>query len=173
MRTLNQSLLALLLLFLTGCFAHVQHLPKADPTKPSFPVLSDEPETLVGVAMSGGGSRAAYFGAAGLEELAKLQQADGQPSVLEQVSHLSSVSGGSLASSYFATHKPKAGVSTLRGKGTLTPEYQTFFEHYSKMMGKNYVVPLLWRQFWNVRWFNSNQRATSLAEVLDANFLNK
>ena len=29
-----------------------------------------------------------------------------------------------------------------------------------------------WRQFVKVRWLNSNQRATSLSEVLDANFLN-
>ncbi len=50
---------------LTGCLAHVQPLPKADSTVPSFPPLSQDGETLVGIALSGGGSRAAFFGAAG------------------------------------------------------------------------------------------------------------
>jgi hypothetical protein len=39
-------------------------------------------------------------------------------------------------------------------------------------MGRNLQWPMEWRQFVKVRWLNSNQRATSLSEVLDANFLN-
>ena len=38
-------------------------------------------------------------------------------------------------------------------------------------MGRNYQLSLELRQFFNVRWFNSNQRATSLAEVLADGFL--
>ena len=60
---------------------------------------------LVGVALSGGGSRAALFGAAGLEALARVR-APGGASVLEQVAYLSSVSGGSVAASYYASQKP-------------------------------------------------------------------
>jgi hypothetical protein len=53
-----------------------------------------ERDVLLGVALSGGGSRAALFGAAGLEALAGLRTADGA-SVIERISHLSSVSGAS------------------------------------------------------------------------------
>jgi NTE family protein len=116
---------AVLSLCLSGCFAHVQHLPKADPAKPSFPPLAHDADTLIGVALSGGGSRAAYFGAAGLEALAHLRTSQG-PSLLEQIAYLSSVSGGSVASSYFATQKPSAGVPVLNRDGSLTPEYGRF-----------------------------------------------
>src|SRR5262245_51644726 len=48
-------------------------------------------DVLVGVALSGGGSRAALFGASGLEALARLH-APGGGSVLERVNYMSSVS---------------------------------------------------------------------------------
>jgi predicted acylesterase/phospholipase RssA len=157
--------------FLTGCFAHVEHLPKADPRVPSFQPLPQRSPLLVGIALSGGGSRAAYFGAAGLEALAYIRQGSDQPSLLEQVSHISSVSGGSLASSYYVTHKPPSDVRVLTPNGSLTPEYRSFFDQYRATMGRNYQLSLELRQFFNVRWFNSNQRATSLAEVLADGFL--
>jgi predicted acylesterase/phospholipase RssA len=157
---------------LTGCLAHVQPLPKADSTVPSFPPLSQDGETLVGIALSGGGSRAAFFGAAGLEALAHVRVEPGQPSILEQVTYISSVSGGSVAASYFATQKPARAVPVLNPDGVLTPAYRRFFDEYQSAMGRNLQWPMEWRQFVKVRWLNSNQRATSLSEVLDANFLN-
>jgi hypothetical protein len=45
-------------------------------------------DVLFGVALSGGGNRAALFGAAGLEALAGLRTADGA-SVIDKISHLS------------------------------------------------------------------------------------
>ena len=129
--------LLLLPLCVTGCFAHVQRLPKADPSVPSFPPLSEDRDTLVGVALSGGGSRAAYFGASALEALAKILPEPGQPSLLEQVTYLSSVSGGSVASSYFATQKPKVGVAMLNQDGSLTPAYGRFFDEYRTAMSEN------------------------------------
>lgn len=159
-------------LLCVGCFAHVQPLPRADPNSPSFPPLPSRTDTVIGIALSGGGSRAAYFGAAGLEALAHVQIASGQPSLLEQASYLSSVSGGSVASSYFVTHKPKTGVAVLNAQGSLTPAYQRFFDQYRDTMAENYQWSIVWRQLVKVRWLNSNQRAISLAEVLDATFLN-
>ncbi|MBA3564981.1 MAG: patatin-like phospholipase family protein [Gammaproteobacteria bacterium] len=155
---------------LAGC-AHVQRLPKADPTVPSFPPLSRESDTLIGVALSGGGSRAAYFAAAGLEALASLRPAPGQRSLLEQVSYVSSVSGGSVASSYFATQKPPADIAVLNPDGSLSPAYRDFFRDYRTAMGRNIQGSMEWRQVWKGRWLNSTKRATSLADVLDANFL--
>src|SRR5438067_5758975 len=160
-----------LLLLLVGCFPHVQHLPKTSPDATLFPPLPDRSLTLVGIALSGGGSRAAYFGAAGLEALAPLRTGPDAPSILEQVSYISSVSGGSVASSYYATQKPPAAVPVLNPDGALTMEYQNFFEQYRRAMATNYQRSIELRQFFKVRWFNSNQRATSLAEVLSNSFL--
>lgn len=61
------------LLLLPGCFPHVQPVPRAANDPPLFEPLPDKLPTLVEVAISGGGSRAAYFGAAGLEVLAKVR----------------------------------------------------------------------------------------------------
>jgi hypothetical protein len=80
----------------------------------------------VGVALSGGGSRAALFGASGLEALAQVRGPDGA-SVLDQVSYLSSVSGGSVAASYYAMKKPSKGTGVLGPDGALTDDYKTFF----------------------------------------------
>lgn len=65
--------------------------------------------TVVGLAASGGGSRAAYFEAAILREIRRAgsalslgQSRDRGHSLLDQIDAISSVSGGSLAASYFA-----------------------------------------------------------------------
>ena len=89
------------------------------PMKPS--------DTLIGIAISGGGSRAALFGAASMEALAKLQVGPPAHSLLEDVSMISSVSGGSMATSYFAAVKPRKDVPILTASGELSTEYQTFF----------------------------------------------
>jgi len=78
---------------------------------------------LLGVAISGGGSRAALFGAAGLEALARLRTADGA-SVIDKISHLSSVSGGSLAATYYALKKPGREVKVLDAGGALSDGYR-------------------------------------------------
>jgi hypothetical protein len=81
------------------------------------------------------------------------------------------VSGGSLASSYFATQKPGGAVPVLDAAGKLTPQYRSFFDRYRLAMAENFQRSIVLRQFFKVRWFNSNQRATSLAEVLDDRYL--
>jgi len=52
-------------------------------------------EMFIGLAISGGGSRAANFGAAVMFELADL-------GLLHRVDAISSVSGGSIAAAYYA-----------------------------------------------------------------------
>jgi hypothetical protein len=104
--------------FLAGCAsAHYVRVPKATGAV-SCTTEVRQPDLLLGVALSGGGSRAALFGAAGLEALARVRTADGA-SVLEKVSYLSSVSGGSLAASYYALKKPGREVKVLNPDGTL------------------------------------------------------
>ena len=165
MRRLQTFILAFFFV-LAGCSSHVQHLPKIEPGANIFPPLEERSSLLVGIALSGGGSRAAYFGAAGIEALSHLRSGPGTPSILEQVSYISSVSGGSVASSYFVTHKPDAEVHVLSADGSLTQPYRDFFDKYRTAMSANYQRSLELRQFFNIRWFNSNQRATSLAETL-------
>ncbi len=163
-----------LFLLLTGCFAHVEHLPKADPARPE-PYFSSTPdrELLVGVALSGGGSRAALFAAGGLRALAELRVGSGRRSLLEQVSYLSSVSGGSLAASYFASQKPPHSQPVLTPDGSFTDGYRAFFDRFQEAMSRDYEFPVLLRQIVNFRAFNPTKAATSLSEVLDEHFLNR
>jgi len=78
-----------------------------------------QPRPAPGVTISGGGSRAALFGVAGLEALARVQMPDGT-SVIDKISHLSSVSGGSLAATYYALKKPDREVKVLNADGRLS-----------------------------------------------------
>jgi len=62
-------------------------------------------DVVVCLALSGGGSRAAWFSSAVMFELAKIET---DPDLLAQVDVISSVSGGSLAAAYFAASKDPA-----------------------------------------------------------------
>jgi hypothetical protein len=112
---------------LAGCAATRHELaPRGDAV--AAPMPEDPPGPIVGIAVSGGGSRAALFTAAVLQQLASLDA--GEPgrsrSVLENVQYISSVSGGSLASAYYVMNKPGSGVAML-DHGQLTPDYKDFF----------------------------------------------
>ena len=63
-------------------------------------------DVLIGLAVSGGGSRAALFAAGAMEALGKMRVGPEHRSLLEQVSYISSVSGGSMASGYYVARKP-------------------------------------------------------------------
>ena len=61
-----------LTVLLTGCFAKIYELPSQPETADAlFPPLPDQ-DFMVGLAVSGGGSRAATFAAGALEALAEL-----------------------------------------------------------------------------------------------------
>lgn len=162
-----------LALVMAGCTAHVEYLPNAKGSVPTFPLLSDQDNVLVGVALSGGGSRAAVFAAGGLEALAKRQIKGERRSLVEKISHISSVSGGSLAASYYAMQKPSHVVPVLTPGGAFTNEYREFFDQFKDAMSENFQGPMEWRQFKTLRWGNPALRAKSLAEVLDDSYLGK
>jgi hypothetical protein len=117
------------------------------------------------VALSGGGSRAALFGAAGLEALGRLW-APGGGSVLEQMAYLSSVSGGSVAAAYYASQKPPRETPVLTPDGALTEDYRTFFAGFKEKLTQDFESALLWRQLLSFQWLNSSLAARSLAEVM-------
>ncbi len=128
-------------------------------------------DVLIGLAVSGGGSRAALFASGAFEALARLRVGPDQRSLLEQVSHISSVSGGSLASAYFALRKPSREIPMLTPGGELTEEYQRFFTNFVEAMAHDYEGPLFWRQLSHFRWFNPAWTAKSLAEILAEEYL--
>jgi hypothetical protein len=152
-------------LFLTGCASsHYYTLPHADvigPCQASVP----ERDLMIGVALSGGGSRAALFAEAGLEALAQIRTADGA-SLIDRVDHISSVSGGSLSASYYILKKPGRGVAVLNPDGTMSPAYRTFFDQYRADLSQDFETSLIWRQLLSFRWLNSALAARTLAEIL-------
>ncbi len=64
----------------------------------------DHGHTLLGVAVSGGGSRSAYFFACIMDELSRIEVAPGK-SLTDEIDYISSVSGGSLAAAYYCLNR--------------------------------------------------------------------
>lgn len=62
-------------------------------------------ESFVGLAISGGGSRAANFAGAVMQELSRI-------GVMQHVNVISSVSGGSVAAAYYVVHRDRLGLSS-------------------------------------------------------------
>jgi Patatin-like phospholipase len=152
------------LVLVTGCASsHAYKVKRADTVVPCQMSVSER-DLQFGVALSGGGSRAALFGASALEALARVRTDDGG-SLIEKITHLSSVSGGSIAASYFALKKPGRNVPVLNGDGTLSEAYRVFFEQYGAAISQNFENALIWRQFLNLRWVNSALAARTLAEI--------
>ncbi len=152
-------------LVLAGCAsAHYIPVERASAIGPCQTSVS-EGDLLLGVALSGGGSRAALFGASGLEALAGVRLPDGTP-VLDRISHLSSVSGGSIAASYYALKKPGRGVKVQNADGTVSEPYRAFFDQYRAEISQDFETSLIWRQLLSFRWLNSALAARTLAEIL-------
>ena len=147
--------------------------PSALATAPTFePIPEADPDLLVGLAISGGSSRAATFAAGVLEALARttVTRAGAQRSVLEMVQYISSVSGGSLATGYYRRPQAARARSRCWLRRRALPCYQDFFDKYKAAMQENFQRPVAWRQFMLFRAFNPTKLAYSLAEVWDAKF---
>ncbi len=113
----------------------------------------------------------ALFGASGLEALAQVRGPDGA-SVLDQVSYLSSVSGGSLSASYYALNKPPRETPILGPDGALTDPYQTFFAGFKDKVSQDFESALLWRQIGTFRFIlNPALAAQSLTELFTERLL--
>lgn len=144
---------------------------RAASQEPECVTPAPDADVLVGVAVSGGGSRAAMFAAAGLEALGKLRVGPEHRSLLEQVSYISSVSGGSLASAYYVVRKPTHETPVLTPEGKMTEEYRGFFADFKKEMARDYEGLLLKRQILGLRPFNPAWNARSLAELVNEEHL--
>ena len=161
-------------LTLSGCFAKVQTLPSHSQSETPVFASIEEPATLVGIALSGGGSRAATFAAGALEALAAypVKQNAKTVSLLETVTHMSSVSGGSLATAYFAMKKPGKEERVLQGS-SLSPAYKNFFSTFQRDMQMNFQDRALARQLLFFRAFNPSKLAYSFAEIWDSHFFHE
>jgi predicted acylesterase/phospholipase RssA len=158
------------LVLMSCASAQVYRLPRAGAETACITPAAQQ-DTVVGVALSGGGSRAAVFGAAGLEALGRLRAPQGG-SVLEQVSYLSSVSGGGLAAGYYALHKPSRETPVLGPDGTMTEAYQAFFVDFEAKVAQDFQSALIWRQLGRFRFIlNSALAARSLQEILEERLL--
>jgi hypothetical protein len=164
----------LTIVLLTGCFAKIQPLPsQPENAEALFAPLPDQ-DYMVGLAVSGGGSRAATFAAGALEALAEIPVRLGpmRRSVLETVSYMSSVSGGSVATAYYVTKKPPKSEPMLGDEG-LSPRYREFFSAYKTAMQSNFQLSAVFRQFAFFRALNPTKLAYSLSEVWDDQFLDE
>ncbi|MET0852446.1 MAG: patatin-like phospholipase family protein [Candidatus Rokuibacteriota bacterium] len=158
------------MLWLTGCASAAPLMLHRVGSGTTCITPAPEADLLIGIALSGGGSRAAVFGAAGLEALGRLR-APGGGSLLEETRYLSSVSGGSVAGAYYASHKPPKEISVLTPQGDYTSEYQAFFKQYRERLAQDFERALIWRQLGSFRWLNSALAARSLQEVLQEKLL--
>ena len=109
--------------------------------------------TFIGIAMSGGGSRAANFSAAALLELESL-------GILQQATALSSVSGSSLTAAYY-------GLFSEDKIHHWNPQ------QVRQRLVKNFELDWFWRWFipWNAAryWFTGFDRSDIMADVFDHN----
>src|SRR5262249_40322103 len=90
-------------------------------------------------------------------------------SVLETVGYISSVSGGSLATAYYAVKKPPKSVPILGEQG-LSPIYRDFFSEFKTAMQMDFQARAAVRQLLYFRAFNPTKFAYSFSEVWDNNF---
>ena len=142
-----------------------------DPGDPWVELENDEGrdygEELVGIAVSGGGSRSALFLACALDEMRKYPSPDGTPgrSLIDEIDFISSVSGGSLSSAYYVLKRPADRAPAAQ---------DAFFAQYRADMQKNFEMRSLGRLLFLFRWVPMTltyyDRARLMAGCWDANF---
>ena len=160
----NTKCVILLMLFAIGGCGTPYILPSSS-SKGAMATLPEEASNrIVGVAISGGGSRAATFTAAVLRELAMIDVggAEGHVSFLEKIGYMSSVSGGSLAGAYYAVKKPEKGIPILDGDAHLSSDYVDFFKNYRIDMERDWEGSL-----WSLAIGDSTARANTIIAQWD------
>lgn len=144
---------AFALLLIAGCAffmpdrIHYTFDPRADASC-SDCVSARLSSDVIGVALSGGGSRASVYGAASLEILA-------EEGLLQRATYLSSVSGGGFPAAYYTLKKP------------------TDFAEFKQAMRFDFLGSMTVRQLEKPNRISSpTRRLSSLQDVLDREFLN-
>lgn len=128
----------------------------------AMPAPTKIPEQIVGVALSGGGSRASVFSAAVMEAL-------WEHGYIDLVTHVSGVSGGSFAAAYFAANLPDCGA--LHSTDEQTGCWREFFSEFKLAMRSHFFKSMAGRQAGKFRFASNTRLAISLQETIDAQFL--
>lgn len=126
-------------------------------------------KVLVLLALSGGGSRAAYFSARTMLALQRVPQQEGAPvNVLDEVDLISSVSGGSLAAAYYASTYDLGDSPPSLGRRIWDEPT------VKELMSQNYIGRWLGNWFWPVNivkfWFTAFDRTDIMAQTFADNF---
>lgn len=136
-------LLTVLLLTTASC-GHVPQrkvIEHVEPSRASLQFRDDRgnPDVLVLLALSGGGSRAAYFSSA---VMFRLQTVFPEINLLKEVDAISSVSGGSLPAAYYCLSRDQADPSSTNGVRQIWKETDV-----KTAMQKNFI------RKWIIQWF--------------------
>jgi len=152
---------------LFGCSNYIHYT-----VQPAEPISEEEcatpaprkyPDQFVGVGLSGGGSRASVFSAATLEALWEQGLGD-------MITHVSSVSGGSLAGTYFSANYPSCDLLPTPAEQNAC--WKDFFTDYKEAMRYKFYGSMKKSQILKFRLYSASRLANSLKETLDKNYLN-
>ena len=158
------SAFSLVLMLHTSCvtlpiYTHANRLNGHNPKSVKFNVKNslvtndkEQNKIFVGVAISGGGSRAANFGSAALESLDHL-------GILKYVTHISSVSGGSLPTAYYGLYQPKSQL-----------EWKQFRDKMATDFFRAWVYRMLYPHNIFLTVTSHFDHSTLMAEVFDASY---
>lgn len=165
-------LLPLILLLAAGCSSfsasNVKKQPgdQPAPTKATFNVSPDRghDDTLVILALSGGGSRSAYLSTS---VMFRLSQVFDDLDLLAEVDAISSVSGGSLPAAYYTiSTEPEEVAATGYGR-----EWEE--QNVKHLMERNYIGRWFGNWFWPVNigkyWFTDYDRTDIMAQTFADN----
>lgn len=140
-----------------------------DKLKTSFDITTDRgshEKTLVVLALSGGGSRAAYWSGSVMLALQKVYK-DDHLDLLKEVDLISSVSGGSLPAAYYV-------ISQDPGSADKAESNRDWDDATVKdLMSRSYIMRWFGNWFWpsNIAryWFTSYDRSDIMASTLADN----
>ena len=149
-------------------FSHTNKKPpiaQSEKSQATTNITADRgnPNKLVILALSGGGSRAAYLSAAVMLELGTVFKHEGI-NLLDEVDAISSVSGGSLPAAYYVISEDNQ--SPIYGR---TWDKRTV----KKLMKKNYLLKWFGNWFWPANigkfWFTDYDRSDIMAQTFADN----
>jgi len=155
---------------LAGCSAYAYSddpLPykgaPAPVSRATFDVVPrGKPDVLVLLAMSGGGSRAAYFGGSVMLEL---QSVFPELDVLKEVDAISSVSGGSLPAAYYCVSRDPGDPKDRAVSGRVWEP-----EEVRELMSRNYILRLFGNFFWPTNIVLYYSTAFDRADIMSQTF---
>ena len=126
-----------------------------------------KPRVLVALALSGGGSRAAYLGAA---VMLKIEEMDPALDLLKEVDVISAVSGGALPAAFYC-------VSKDRGAASRPLERIWMPDTVRELMSRDYEKRWFGNWFWPVNiikyWFTSYDRSDIMAQTFQDNLFDR